>query len=113
MNVKRSAILSSGKGSFAWILFGLLVGLFLLWIDIGPNWDDAGITAGVIVVSSLTIGILARGLPLFITLAVGGPIAAVEPVVRTNPGALLALLFAAIGAFGGCWLGRNWLFSHH
>jgi hypothetical protein len=104
---------STGKAKFAWIFLGLLLGLLLLWIDAGPTWDDTGMIAGVLVIASLMMGILARGLPLFVALAVGGPIAIVEPLVHANPDALFALLFAAIGAFGGCWVGKNWLFSQY
>jgi hypothetical protein len=87
-------------------VFAVAVGLGLAWIDARPTWDDAGITAGLLVLASALLGFLGPRRPWLWTLAVGSWIPIVEIVVQPNHpnwGAVLALAFAGAGASVGAW----------
>lgn len=79
----------------------LLMGWLITWVDSQPNWDDTGITVGVIFVATAALGL---GLPekaWLWALAVGGWIPLWGLIVTHNLGAVLALIVAFVGAFAG------------
>jgi len=51
-------ILSQNKFWFI-IILSLAVGLTIGWIDSRPNWNDTGVTVGLIFLSSFLLGLLA------------------------------------------------------
>ena len=78
-----------------------VTGMVITWIDSRPNWDDTGITVGLILVSSLIFGLLARRKPWLIALAVGLWIPLQGIFKSQDFGLLIALIPAFIGAFVG------------
>jgi len=89
------------------LLLGIavLAGLFSVYVDTRPTWDDTGIlVAGLLLVSGL-LTLLGHRRPWLIALAVGIWIPVVE-IFRTHDFVLLViLLIPFIGAYGG-WLVR-------
>lgn len=82
----------------------LIAGCALLWIDTRPGWDDTGITAGLLCLSSAAVTLLGLGWWLA-TLLVAGPLVCAE--FRTlGAGFFLPLLIAAGGALLGYGLRR-------
>ncbi len=86
-----------------WVLLAaaLLLGWFITWVDSQPNWDDTGITAGVILSATAALGYGLPGKAWLWALAVGGWIPLGGLIVTHNPGAVLALIVAFVGAFVG------------
>ena len=84
----------------------IAVGLSLGYVDSRPGWDDTGITAGLVLIVSATLGALAPQRPWVWALCVGGWIPDFGILTQSNYGSLMALLFAFAGAYGGMWLRR-------
>lgn len=89
------------------------LGLAIAWVDSRPNWDDSGITAGALLLSSGLLGLIAPRRPWRWALALGVWIP-LELLLRRAALASLAsglviFLFPLIGAYTGMGLRR--LFS--
>ncbi len=92
------------KTLVSWLLLvvALSLGTFIAYVDSRPTWDDTGVTAGVILIVSGLLGLAQpRGAWLW-ALAVGLWVPLLPWLAgRGNPAALIALVVAFIGAFGG------------
>jgi hypothetical protein len=76
----------------------LLAGLAIAWVDSRPNWDDTGISAGLVLITA-AVATFTGVKPWLTALCVAGPLIIVG-LSRGNAGSLLALLFALAGAYG-------------
>ena len=75
---------------------------FLIWrIDSQPNWDDTGVTVGLIVLSTGVVGFINPGKPYLTALAVTFWIPLFGILNSGNYATLPVLLFGFIGAYGG------------
>jgi hypothetical protein len=86
-----------------WILLVIALGFgfFITWVDSRPTWDDTGITAGAIV---LTTGLLGLAMPRYAwlwALAVGLWIPGIGLLLHHDPTALLILIIPFAGAYVG------------
>jgi hypothetical protein len=79
----------------------ICLGLLIAYVDSRPNWDDTGITAGAILVTSGVFGLLAPSRPWLWALAVGAWVPAYAIASARNFASLLALVFAFAGAYAG------------
>jgi uncharacterized membrane protein (DUF441 family) len=79
------------------IAFGILIG----YMDSRPSFDDTGITAGVILLTTAVLGAVAPARPWVWALAVGVWVPLFEIYAASNYGSLLALAFAFAGAYAG------------
>jgi len=82
-------------------LVALLLGALITWVDSRPNWDDTGITAGVLLLVSAGFGAIHPRFAWLWALALGAGIPLVGIVAAHNFGAILALIIAMIGAYLG------------
>jgi len=94
------------------LALAVLTGLFIAYVDSRPTWDDTGITAGAILLSSGLLTLLGYRRPWLIALAIGLWLPIYEIYVSHNYSLpnliffpLAILLMASIGAYGG-WLAR-------
>ena len=94
------------------LALAVVAGLFIAYVDSRPTWDDTGITAGSILVSSGLLTLLGYRRPWLIALAIGLWLPVYEvynshdyslPNLILFP--ILILFIASIGAYGG-WLVR-------
>ena len=83
------------------LLLSLLAGSLIAWVDSSPGWDDTGITAGVIVLTSALFGYLSPKKPWIWALSVGGWIPLHAIVLSGDFKMLLVLLFGFAGAYLG------------
>lgn len=76
------------------------IGAAILWIDSRPSWDDTAITAGLIFISTATLGFIkpTRAWALALGVSVWIP---VHGLVTGSHAPLLALAFGFAGAFVG------------
>lgn len=79
----------------------ILLGLFIAWVDSRPTWDDTGITATAVFLVSAFLGLALPERAWLWALAVGSWIPAYGIVQNRNYGAVLALVVAFVGAYGG------------
>ena len=86
----------------------ILTGLFIAFVDSRPTWDDTGITAGAMLLSSGLLTLLGYQRPWLIALVIGLWTPLYETYLSGNfhlPGAilfpLLVLLIPMIGAYAG------------
>lgn len=89
-------------------ILAVLTGLFIAFVDSRPGWDDTGITAGAMLLSSGLVTLLGYRRPWLIALAIGLWTPLYETYLSHNfrlPGVILfplfILLIPAIGAYAG------------
>jgi hypothetical protein len=78
----------------------VLSGLAIAWLDSRQDWDDTGISAGVILLTSGSFTAIRPAYPWLWALAVGSWIPVFEITTSQNYGSLLALAVAFLGAYG-------------
>ena len=93
------------------ILFAVAIALGLLigYVDSRPTWDDTGVTAGVVLISTAVLGALAPQRPWLWALCVGLWIPIFGILGSSNYGSLLAVAIAFVGAYGGMLLRRTFV----
>jgi len=82
-------------------LAAIVLGLLIAWIDSSPRWDDTGITAGVLFLTTAFFGALRPSRAPLWALALGAWIPFFGIVLHRNFGSLLALAVAFFGAYVG------------
>ena len=82
------------------LLLAIGVGAGSTWVDTRPGWDDTGITAGLIFISTAMLSFLLPSGAWAFALAVSAWIPAMG-VVHGHHATLLALLVGAAGAGAG------------
>ncbi len=90
------------------ILLGIaaIAGLFSLYVDTRPTWDDTGVLVfGILLVSGL-LALIGYQRPWLLALAVGAWIPLHGIFVARNFASVIALIIAFIGAYAG-WLLRS------
>jgi len=90
-----------------WLMLApaLLTGLAIAWVDARPHWDDAGITAGMLLIGSAALGLGVTRRAWLIAVGVGVWIP-LHMIVHANgfgsaAASLLVLLFPLAGAYAG------------
>lgn len=90
------------------LIVAILTGLFIAYVDSRPTWDDTGITAGTMLLSSGLLTLLGYRRPWLIALAIGLWTPVYETFLSRNfslPGVilfpLLVLLIPLVGAYAG------------
>lgn len=98
-------------GSIGLVLVALMVGLLIGWMDTRPNWDDTGITVGLIVIACVLLGLVRPHRAWLWALAVGGWVPALNIALYHTYGSVGALAFAFAAAYAGSYgrrlLGRS------
>ena len=91
------------------ICFGLalLAGLFSVFVDSRPTWDDTGVLVFGILLAAGLIGLFTRRQPWLFGLAVGVWIPLYEIIAHHHAGSLIALGFALLGVYAGWALGQG------
>jgi hypothetical protein len=85
------------------VLIGIaaIVGLFSLYVDTRPTWDDTGVLAfGILLICGL-LALIGFQRPWLLALVVGVWIPLHGILITHNYGSVLALLIAFIGAYAG------------
>jgi hypothetical protein len=96
----------------------MIAGLSIAWMDSRPHWDDAGITAGALVLSAALLGLGGPKRPWLLALAIGMwiPLHLIAGQVRSHTvtagsaSYLLILAFPMVGAYAGA-LVRRMIFA--
>jgi len=90
------------------LALAMLMGLLIAYVDSRPTWDDTGITAGTMLLSSALFTLLGHRRPWLIALAIGVWTPLYEMYVSSNfrfPGVILLplfiLLITSVGAYAG------------
>jgi len=87
------------------LVAAVVIGLAIAWVDSRPHWDDAGITAGMLLLSAGALGIAEPRRPWLWALCVGVWIPATmiarTPTVGNLLGSLVILAFPFAGAYAG------------
>jgi hypothetical protein len=94
------------RTTLAALASGITIGIAIAWIDSRPNWDDTGVTAGALVLTSAMLGALAPRRPWLWALGVGLWIPLYGILHARNYGTLLVLAFTFAGAYIGAGLRR-------
>ena len=93
------------------LILSVASGSMIAWIDTRPNWDDTGITVGLILISTVVCGGLSPSRAWLWALIVGGTVFVANFVLHGDYGSAIALGVALVGAYIGA--GVRWgLFQH-
>ena len=86
-----------------WLLaiIAAALGVAIAVVDSRPTWDDTGITAGAVLVSAFIISMVAGRRPWLWAVLVGIWVPAITIRNGGDRAALLALVFALVGAYAG------------
>ena len=86
-----------------WTLFVIanLLGVLICWIDSRPTWDDTGVTAAMVFGVAAFPGFAMPDRPWIWGLSVGIWIPLWSILLTNNVTAILALVVAFVGAYGG------------
>ena len=80
------------------LVLALGLGGLIGWVDSRPNWDDTGITVGLVFLAAAFFGALRPSFAWLLGLAVGLGVPLWGILGRGNYGGLIALVVALIGA---------------
>src|SRR5690349_17411423 len=83
------------------VLAAMTLGLTLAWIDSRPNWNDTGITVGLVILTSGTFGFLKPKYAWLWAILIGIWIPFIEISQQGTYPSLLALVFAFVGSYLG------------
>ncbi len=83
------------------IIFACIIGFALAKIDTSKNWNDTGITVGLVLLSSFIFGAIMPGFAWLWAIIIGGFIFSFNVIQNSNYGSAGAILFAFIGAYAG------------
>ena|SRR5436305_7538681 len=92
------------------IVVAIVIGLGIAYVDSRPHFDDAGITAGLLVISAGLLGLIAPQRPWLWALAIGIWIPLHAMVQHPEPKAVIMLVLLAFpfaGAYAGMAVRRN------
>ena len=89
------------------LVLSIATGLLLAYIDSRPGWDDTGIMAGMIVLSSALFGFLYPSKPWIWALAISGWIPLHAILVTGDVKMLLVTLFGFAGSYLGAAVKNN------
>jgi len=90
------------------LIVALALGAAVTYVDSRPTWDDTGVTAAALLAISGVLGFLGPKRPWLWALALGIWIPLLGVIRTQNYGAILALVVAFAGAYGGMAI-RRWL----
>lgn len=83
------------------VILACIAGFIIAKIDTSENWDDTGITVGLILISSFIFGAVSPRLAWLYAAIIGGPIFVFNVVQSNNYGSAVAILFSFVGAYSG------------
>jgi hypothetical protein len=89
------------------LFLSLVAGFLIAWNDFRPNWDDTGITAGLIVLTAALFGYLYPKWPWIWALTIGLWIPMHAIVLKGDFKMLLVALFGFAGAYLGAAVRNN------
>jgi len=85
----------------------LAIGLAIAYVDSRTTWDDAGITAGALLLSAGVLGATRRKWWWLSGLLVGAPVPIFNYVLHASAQAMVALAFSMVGALVGAGISRS------
>ena len=91
----------------------IVIGIGIAYMDSRPNFDDTGVTAGLLLISAALLGLIAPQRPWLWALAIGIWIPAHALIQHPGPKALLMLIvlaFPFVGAYAGMAMRRRALY---
>ena len=83
------------------LILSIIFGSIIAWIDTRPNWDDTGITVGLILISTMICGALSPSRAWLLALIVGGAIFGANIILHGSYESAIPLGFAFMGAYTG------------
>ena len=107
MAVEPKAMTDGLKAISGLLELAVLAGLAIAWLDSRQGWDDTGVTAGLILLTSGGFAALRPARPWLWAVAIGGWIPLLGIASSGNYGSLLALAVSFLGAYSGALVVRT------
>jgi len=101
MAVEPKTITAGRKAMAGLLVLAVLAGLAIAWLDSRQGWDDTGVTAGLILLTSGGFAAIRPARPWLWAVAVGGWTPLLGIASSGNYGSVLALAVSFLGAYSG------------
>ncbi|HEY7567300.1 MAG TPA: hypothetical protein VH762_06995 [Gemmatimonadaceae bacterium] len=88
------------------VLLALVVGVAIAYVDSRATWDDAGVTAAALFITSAVLAAVSPRAAWLIGFVVGLPVLALNVVLHGNFGAVMGIVVSLVGAVIGHFIGR-------
>jgi len=88
------------------VLLAVLIGCGIAYVDSRATWDDAGVTAGALFITSAVLSAVSPRAAWLIGIVVGLPVLAFNVVLHGNFGAVIGIVVSLVGAGVGFWIGK-------
>lgn len=83
------------------LALAIVAGLSIAYVDSRPSWDDTGISAGLVLLTTGLLALLGHRRPWLLAMAVGAWIPLYGILVTHHAASILALVIALVGAYSG------------
>ena len=83
------------------VFLALAAGLAIGWIDSRPGWNDTGVTAGLIFISSFIIGLLSNKNAWLLALIIGLCVTSFNYILHNNLESAISFVIAFAGVYSG------------
>ena len=83
------------------LVLAIVAGLSIAYIDSRPNWDDTGISVGLVLLTAGLFGLLGYRRAWLLAMAVGAWIPLYGILVTHSAASTVALVIALVGAYAG------------
>jgi hypothetical protein len=81
------------------LVLSIAFGSIIAWIDTRPNWDDPGVTVGLILIATMICGGLSPSLAWLWALLIGGIVVESNILIHDNCQSVVALFVAFVGSY--------------
>ena len=88
------------------VLLALLIGCMIAYVDSRATWDDAGVTAAALFITSAVLSTVSPRAAWLIGIVVGLPVLAFNVVLHGNFGAVIGIGVSLVGAGVGFLVGK-------
>lgn len=89
------------------VMLSVAIGVVIAYVDSRVTWDDAGITAGALFVTSAVAAAVSPRAAWIVGFATGLPVVAFNIALHGNVGSLFAIVVTLIGAVLGRFVGKT------
>jgi hypothetical protein len=89
------------------VLLALVIGVVIAYVDSRASWDDAGVTAAALFITSAVLAAISPRAAWLIGFVVGLPVLAFNIALHGNFGAVMGIVVSLVGAGVGHLIGKT------
>ena len=102
----REVVIVRARVPLGVVLLALVVGVAIAYVDSRATWDDAGVTAAALFITSAVLAAVSPRAAWVIGIVVGLPVLAFNIALHGNFGASMGIIVSLVGAGVGYFIGK-------